>query len=288
MRAAAPILLAALALVAAGCGSGSVGKGSSMTPLERVSQATSKTTKATSAKVHMTVTETIGPVGPLEIGVDGVVDNAKHSGDMTIDMSSIAQIAGSAAGNADAWKGEVVVDGSDLSHVVEYMRLPVFSTLLPSAKPWLKVDLNELGKLKGVDFGQLLQSAGTQDPSQALQALQAIANVKEVGKAQVDGVDTTEYSGTVDPQKVAALLPKSAGLGQVFKQLGTTPIPVSAWIDADGYIRKFEESFSVTATNAGRMDMKLAASFSDFGTPVSITIPPADQTTDIVQLIKRK
>ena len=286
MRAAALTLLTALALVAAGCGSG--GKSSSITPLERVSQATSKTTKVTSAKVHMTVTETVGPVGPLEIGVDGVVDNAKHSGDMTIDMSSIAQIAGSAAGNADAWKGEVVVDGSDLSHVVEYMKLPVFSTLLPSAKPWLKLDLSELGKLKGVNFGQLLQSAGTQDPSQALQALQAIANVKEVGTAQIDGVDTTEYSGTVDPQKVAALLPKRAGLGQVFKQLGMTPIPVTAWIDADGYVRKFEESFSMTTKNAGRMDMKLAASFSDFGTPVSITIPPADQTTDIVQLIKKK
>jgi hypothetical protein len=285
MRVVATILLAALALVAAGCGGG--GK-STMTPLELVSQATSKTTKATSAKVQMTITETVGPIGPLEIGVNGVVDNAKHSGDMTIDMSSIAQIAGGAAGNANAWKGRVVVDGSDLSHVVEYMKLPVFSTLLPSAKPWLKVDLSELGKLKGIDFGQLLQSAGTQDPSQALQALQAIANVKEVGKAQVDGVDTTEYSGTVDPQKVAALLPKRAGLGQVFKQLGTTPIPVSAWIDGDGYIRKFEESFSMKAPNAGRMDMKLAATFSDFGTPVSITIPPADQTTDIVQLIKKK
>jgi len=285
MRVVATILLTALALVAAGCGGG--GK-SSMTPLELVSQATSKTTKATSAKVNMTITETVGPIGPLEIGVDGVVDNAKHSGDMTIDMSSIAQLAGGAAGSANAWKGEVVVDGSDLSHVVEYMRLPVFSKLLPGAKPWLKVDLNELGKLKGIDFGQLIQSAGTQDPSQALQALEAIANVKEVGTAQVDGVDTTEYSGTLDPQKVAALLPKTAGLGKVFKQLGATPIPVSAWIDGDGYIRKFEESFSMNAPNAGRMDMKLAATFSDFGTPVTVTIPPADQTTDIVQLIKKK
>jgi len=285
MRVVATILLAALALVAAGCGGG--GK-STMTPLELVSQATSKTTKATSAKVQMTITETVGPIGPLAIGVNGVVDNAKHSGDMTIDMSSIAQLAGGAVGSADAWKGEVVVDGSDLSHVVEYMRLPVFSKLLPNAKPWLKVDLQELGKLKGIDFGQLLQSAGTQDPSQALQALQAIANVKEVGKAQVDGVDTTEYSGTLDPQKVAALLPKTAGLGQVFKQLGATPIPVSAWIDGDGYIRKFEESFSMKAPNAGRMDMKLAATFSDFGTPANITIPPADQTTDIVQLINKK
>jgi hypothetical protein len=285
MRVAATILLAALAFVVAGCGGG--GK-STMTPLELVSQATAKTTKATSARVHMTITETVGPIGPLEIGVDGVVDNAKHSGDLTIDMSSIAQLAGGATGNANAWKGEVVLDGSDLSHVVEYMRLPVFSKLLPSAKPWLKIDLNELGKLKGIDLGQLLQSAGTQDPSQALQALQAIGNVKEVGTAQVDGVDTTEYSGTLDPQKVAALLPKTAGLGKVFKQLGATPIPVSAWIDGDGYIRKFEESFSTTAPNAGRMDMKLSATFSDFGTPASITIPPADQTTDIVQLIKHK
>ena len=285
MRVSALTLLASLALVAAGCGGG--GK-SATTPLELVSQATAKTTHATSAKVQMTMSETVGPIGPLQISVDGVVDNARHSGDLTLDMSSLAQLAGGAAGSASDWKGEVVLDGSDLAHVVEYMKLPVFSKLIPGARPWLKIDVSELGKLKGFDLSQLLQSAGAQDPSQALQTLRAVGNVQEVGKAQVDGVDTTEYSGTIDPQKLVAKLPKSAAYAQIFEKLGKQQIPVKAWVDGDGYVRKLEESFSMQVPNAGRMDMKIAATLSDFGTPVTITVPPADQTTDIATLINKK
>ena len=55
---------------------------------------------------------------------------------------------------------------------------------------------------------------------------------------------------------------------------------VSAWIDGDGYIRKFEESFSVQTPNAGQMDMKLAATFSDFGKSVSVSVPAASATAD--------
>lgn len=285
MRVAALPLLASLALVAAGCGSGGQ---SAMTPLELVSQATAKTTSVASSKVSMTITESVGSIGPLKIGVDGVVDNATHSGDMTIDMSSVAQLAGAAVGDASDWKGELVLDGSDLSHLVVYMKLPVLSKFVPGGKPWVKIDMEELGKLQGVDLSQLLESAGTQDPSQALQALQAIGNVREVGTAQVDGVDTTEYSGTLDPRKVVAKLPKTAGFAQIFKQLGSQQIPVKAWIDADGYVRKLDESFSMHVPNAGQMHMELEATLSDFGTPVTITVPPADQTTDIAALLKKK
>jgi hypothetical protein len=284
MRAAAFTLLAALALVAAGCGGGK----STMTPLELVSQATARTTHATSAKVRMRITATVGPLGPLQIGIDGVVDNATHSGDLTLDMSSLAQLAGGAAGAADDWKGELVLDGSDLSHLVEYVKLPVFSKLVPGGKPWLEIDLDELGKLQGVDIPQLLQSVGTQDPSRALQMLQAIGHVREVGTAQVDGVETTEYAGTIDPRKVIAKLSKTAGLAQIFEGLGSRQIPVEAWIDGDGYVRKLDESFSMQVPKAGRMDLRLETTFSDFGTPVSITVPPADQTTDLVELLKRK
>lgn len=285
MRAVGVVLLAALALVAAGCGSSS--SSSSSTPLELVSQAVSKTTKAQSAKFHLELTETVGPIGPLSITADGVSDTATHSATMTMDMSSLGQLAGTGAGARGDWKGEVIVDGANPKAVVEYMRLPAFSKLLPGAKPWLKLDLNELGKAQGVDFSQLLQSAGGQDPTQALQMLRSVGDVKEAGKEQLDGVDTTRYSGTLDPRKLAGKL-ASGGFGKIFKRMGTKRIPVTVWVDGDGYIRKLDESLTAQLPSVGAMDVRIVTTMSDFGTAVDVTPPPADQTTDLSELLHKK
>jgi hypothetical protein len=286
MRAVALTFLASLALVAAGCGGSS--SSSSSTPLELVSQAVSKTTKANSAKFHMTLIETIGPVGPLTVTADGVSDNTTHSAKMTMDLSSVAQMAGAAAGDPSDWKGDVIVDGTDAKNVVEYMRLPAFAKLIPGAKAWLKLDLNSLTKGQGLDFSQFLQTAGSQDPTQALQMLQSVGDVKEVGKEQVGGVDTTKYSGTLDPQKLARKFGGANSLGSVFKQMGTKTIPVTVWIDGDGYVRKLDESITAQVPGSGTLDLKIAAELSDFGTTVDVTPPPADQTTDLAALMKNK
>lgn len=284
MRAVALTLLAALALLAAGCGGSS---SSSATPLELVSQAVAKTTKTDSSKFQMHMTETVGPVGPITVAGSGVVDNSTHSAQMSMDMSSIGQLAGGGAGNPADWKGDVVVDGTNAKDVVEYIRLPAFSKLIPGAKPWLKINLNDLTKTKGVDFSQLLQSAGSQDPTQTLQMLQSVGDVKEVGAEQVGGVDTTKYSGTLDPQKLAAKF-ATGGMGKVFKQMGTKAIPVSVWVDGDGYVRKLAESLSAQVPGTGTLDMKIEMEMSDFGTAVDVTPPPADQTTDLAALLKKK
>jgi hypothetical protein len=277
MRAAAVALLAALAVVAAGCGGSST---SSMTPLELVSQAVSKTTKADSAKFNMQITETLGPVGPLTITASGATDTSSHSANMTMDLSSVAQLVGGAAGNPDDWKGDVIVDGSDPKAIVEYMRLPAITKLMPGAKPWVKVNLNDLAKSNSFDFSQLLQTAGIQDPTQALQMIQSVGNVQKVGTEQVDGVDTTKYSGTIDPTKLAAKF-GNGNLGKVFQAMGTKAIPITVWVDGDGYVRKLEESLSAQVPGSGTMDMKIGLQMSDFGAKVDVSPPPADQTTDL-------
>jgi hypothetical protein len=281
MRATAFItLLAVLALVAAGCGGGS----KKATPLELVSQAVSKTSGQNSAKFQLTVTETAGPVGPLTITGSGVSDNTTHSANMTLDLSAIAQLAGGATGTTsapDAWKADVILDGTNVNDVVEYMKLPALSKLVPGGKPWLKIDVSKLAGARGIDFSQLLQAAGNQDPTQALQMIQSVGNVQQVGSAQIDGVDTTEYSGTIDPQKVAAKLGTSM-------KLGTKPIPVTVWIDGQGYVRKFEETLTTQNAQVGTIDVKTSVELSDFGTTADVTPPPADQTTDLTQLIANK
>jgi hypothetical protein len=274
---------AALALVAAGCGGSS---SSSMTPLELVSQAVSKTTKANSAKFHMQVTETLGPIGPISITADGVSDASSHSANMKMDLSSVAQLLGNGAGDPNDWKGDVIVDGSNPKNIIEYMRLPAFSKLIPGAKPWVKVDVNQVAKSNAFNFSQLLQTAGSQDPTQALAMIQSVGNVQKVGSEQIDGVDTTKYAGAIDPEKLAAKFGNS-DLGKVFEAMGTKTIPVSVWVDGDGYVRKLEESLSAQIPGSGTMDMKIGLQMSDFGTKVDVTPPPADQTTDVGSLTKK-
>lgn len=280
MRTAAVTLVAAVAFIAAGCGGG--GKHAA-TPLELVSQAVSKTTTSNSAKFHMTITEKSNGIGPFTFIADGVSDASSRSAKMTLDMSSIAQLLGGGkAGNAADWQADVILDGTNAKNVVEYMRLPVLAKQLPGGKPWVKIELNKLGSLKGVDVTTLLQSAGQQDPTQALQLLRSVGDVKEVGSEQVGGVDTTHYSGTIDPQKVAD---KSGltGLGPVLAASGAQTIPIDVWIDGNGYVRKFQES--VKGTNA---TVQIEADLSDFGSKVDLTPPPADQTTDLAALLGKQ
>jgi len=284
MRAAAIAVLAALAVVAAGCGGSS--SSSSMTPLELVSQAVSKTTKADSAKFQMQITETMGPIGPITVNASGATDTSSHSANMTMDLSSIGQLAGSAAGAPDDWKGDVIVDGSNPKAVVEYMRLPAFSKLMPGTKQWVKLNLSDVAKSSSFDFSQLLRTAGVQDPTQALQMIRSVGNVQETGSEQVDGVDTTKYSGTIDPQKLAAKFGRG-NLGQVFRSMGTKAIPITVWVDGDGYVRKLEESLTAQVPGTGTMDMKIGLQMSDFGTKVDVTPPPADLTTDLGSRLKK-
>jgi len=69
--------------------------------------------------------------------------------------------------------------------------------------------------------------------------------------------------------------------------MGTKAIPVTVWLDADGYVRKLEESLSAQVPGTGTVDLKIAAHLSDFGTPVSVTPPAADETTDLATLMKK-
>jgi hypothetical protein len=270
------LALAALPLAVTACGAGSAANA-----LQSVANAATKTVKQQSEHVHLDMSETVGAVGPIKITADGVTDNTTHSAQMTIDLSSISALLGGTAGPSDQWKGEAIVDGSN-GGFVEYMRLPALTKNLPNGKTWLKIDLQKLGKQQGVDFSQLLQTTGAQDPTQTLQLLQSIGDVKKVGTEQVNGVDTTEYSGTVDLKKFSAKY--GAGFGKLYKQLGTSTVPMQVWISSDGLVRKLHETLSGTIAGAGRMDLDLTVTLSDFGASVSITPPPADQVADISQL----
>lgn len=263
--------LAAAASLTAACGGGAGNA------LQSVASAATKTAGTQSAKFHMDLSETVGPIGPLHFTADGVSDNASHSADMTMDLSSIATLAGQ-AGGADQWKAHLILDGSGSSPVL-YLQLPALDKYL-NGKTWVKADLAAMAQKAGTSITQLLQTAGNQDPTKALQMLESVGNVTKVGTETIDGVDTTHYSGTIDVKKVAALLGAQA---KALDQAKVTSIPIDVWIGSDGLVRRMHEHLTYGA-NGANATTDLTVDLSDFGVKTSIQAPPADQTVDVSTL----
>jgi len=129
-----------------------------------------------------------------------------------------------------------------------YVKAPFLARFLPAGKTWLKLDA------KASTFGLV-----PQNPKQALARLNKLANVRKVGDETIDGVSTTHYHGTARLEH------------------GTFDI----WIGKDdGYVRRVHAAASGKNGNG-----HATVTFSDFGKPVSISVPPASDTADGTNLI---
>jgi hypothetical protein len=147
---------------------------------------------------------------------------------------------------------DVVLSGNKV-----YLRSPLFGVVLPTGKTWVELDLSKGATAGGIDLGSLL----SQDPSQALDALQNLSTVTEVGTAQLGGVSTTHYKATVTKSSA------TTNAGGVY----------DVWVGDDGYIHRVR---TIVAGSSGSTTGAVAATsnLSGFGEPVTVTVPPASQT----------
>jgi len=114
-----------------------------------------------------------------------------------------------------------------------------------------------------------------------------------VGSETIRGADTTHYHATLDLAKSVDVNGKNVppGLRDAMKQFaglfGT--IPADVWIDADGRMRRerIEIDFGKvlrglggdTGSEADNAVITETLDFYDFGAPVHIEAPPADQVS---------
>jgi hypothetical protein len=282
MRRAAALLVLALPLVACGGGGGGAVAGASL-----ADAATNSSSKST-VKIDMQLTMRPPQLGqPLTMSIAGAMDNAHKRGDFKLDMSQLADIAGGNAGSPSEWKGEEVVDAAN-GNLVVYMRLPFFARVIPGGKPWVKLDVTAAGRKLGVDFSQLTQLTG--NPAEMLGWLRATSGkVTKVGEERVGGEETTHYRATIDLQKYPDVVPadqRAAARRAVQALIRLTHVrtyPVDAWVAKDGLIRKMALRFA-ESIQGQRLTLGMIMWFHDFGAPVTVTIPPADETTDLSTL----
>jgi hypothetical protein len=165
-----------------------------------------------------------------------------------------------------------LVDGRML-----YVRAPRLFSLLPGGKQWLKVDLTRASGGKA-DLGALRQLTAGSDPGRLVAWLAVAGNARSVGRESVRGVPTTHYKAHIDVNQVA----RSADpdVRRSLQQLGVRSVPVDAWLDDQGLVRRLHIAAGTDGTRVP-MALDLTFDFSDFGTAVNATPPAADHTLDV-------
>jgi hypothetical protein len=156
-----------------------------------------------------------------------------------------------------------------------------------NGKQWLEMNLNDLGQV-GASAENEMQNLKSQNPVQELQTMLASQDLKDVGPATVDGRQTEHYSGTVDPQTAFTANGGTNGLtaAQVqllengFKTAGITAEQIDVWVGSSGLPVEVKTG-STTKAGAVSTDM----TFSNWGAPVTLTAPPADQTENLTSLL---
>jgi hypothetical protein len=259
--------LVALALMAGGCGGGGGGAGgggSSAAAGDPVSQAAAKTARAGSVQADFTIS--------------GSTLNGSGTGAFNNDAKGTGRLSMAVQSQGRSISIETIAVGPLL-----FIRSPVFRAAGLPASKWVKLDLAEIARQHNVDLGSLVNS--NPSPAGALAYLQGSTEVKKLGGEHVQGVETTHYQVTVDLQRAAQQARGRArdAIRKVITVSGLKRIPVQAWVDGEGYIRKVSYTEHSGRQQSADVTMKL----HDFGPHVSIASPPESSVVDFQQLLRQ-
>lgn len=138
------------------------------------------------------------------------------------------------------------------------------------SKPWTK----NAGESK--EIAAALKQA---DPRLALKMFSDVGALKQVGTETVDGISATHYSVTVELAKVAKQHPELADILNVLIQNGVKTQNVQLWVDSQKRPVRISMSAQLPnpANSGSTINSTQSVDFTDWGVPVTIQAPPADQ-----------
>jgi hypothetical protein len=249
-----------------------------VSPIAALRSAEKSTDKADSAKVESTTT--MGSLMSMKAdGTLGWGDGIK--GTMTITYT------GGTMAETMRQLGTTSMEARYLSDAY-YAKMGDRFAEQAGGKHWIRYAYDDLADLGGSSGAYLKDQMQNTTPNQSVKLLLASGDVKKVGEATVRGENTTHYSGTVD---VADLATKNSnltrsqldGLKKQLEQAGLSTERVDIWVnDQDLLVKKVETGQMAT----GRLTQ--VAYYSDYGAKVSAEKPPASDTEDFKQLLKKQ
>lgn len=153
-----------------------------------------------------------------------------------------------------------------------YMRMSSLAKM--TGKPWVKIPFSSLKKTSGINLAPLLHQLQGNNPLAQTQMLAAATNVHQIGTATVNGVPTTEYSGTLDVAKAMTRLDPSLRklVGPAMAATGITTSHFTVWVDGQHQVRKMVQS-----EGGSSYHVNSAVTITSINQPVHIHVPPASQ-----------
>jgi hypothetical protein len=142
-----------------------------------------------------------------------------------------------------------------------------------AGKPWTK----NAGESK--DIASALKQS---DPRLALKMFSDVGTLKPVGSETINGVSATHYSVTVELAKLAKKFPDLASvLNELIKQ-GIKTQDVQLWVDSQQRPVRIVTSAEIPnpAKPGSKITSNQTVDFTDWGAPVTIQAPPADQVAN--------
>lgn len=258
-------LIGCTALLAAGCGgkSGSANgassaNGTSRTPQQVVAAAAVRSAQISSA--HATITQVAhGAAGQT---ISGSVQEQLRP---TLLVGMKMKLASGAAN--ETLSG--IVTGKAI-----YLKISALAQ--QTGKAWLKVPFSSLGSGKS-SLALLFKSLSKINPAQQSALFAGAKNVRDRGTQVINGVRTTQYSGSIVPAAGLAALPPALRkrLAPLLKTITGRP-RFNVWIDAQGHIRK-----QVLDEIASGVAITTTTTFSAINQPVHVALPPASQVVTV-------
>jgi hypothetical protein len=140
-------------------------------------------------------------------------------------------------------------------------------------KPWIKIPFSAF-KHMGVNLAPLMHQLQGNNPLAQAQLLAAATGVRQVGSGTVNGVPTTEYTGTIDVAKAMARIDPSLRklVGPAMQATGVTTTHFEVWVDAQHQVRRLRET-----GNGANYRVTTLITVTAINQPVHISVPPPSQ-----------
>ena len=275
-------VFAAFSLIAVtGCGSDKKDSGSGGSAGDTVEFDFAKAVKATKEKGSADLALTLNATSKgktQSLAVTGKADFKNTKLDLSMDLAKLLADNGVPAGDG---KVQVLIDGKKL-----WLHLPKVQGLnLPGGQQWISLDLQVLIDKFNLD-DQAKKASGEPLPP---------VKMSTVGTETVNGVEVTHLKAEATLREIINGLPASEqqrkdAIANLEKQDGgkkalDETLPAEVWVDSSNALHRLKASIKVDdGKDPAQADIDLT--FSNFGTPVTITPPSAGETFDATQFLE--
>lgn len=236
-----------------------------------VEAATQRTAEAKTSRFNMDIS--MGSL--MSIKAEGQAEYAGEDTKMAMTMSMDMSGTPGASGAPQQLNVEAVLVDKAM-----YMKMPQGMPGADASKPWVKMSMDQLGGQQ-----QLNQSMQFSDPAETLAMIRENGKINSTEQTTVDGQPATKYSVELDFKKLADKMGQQLPAG-----LDIDAVPMDLYLNGDNLPVQIDMNLGSMMKNVaeksgqplppGLDSAKITAKYTNWGEPVDIKAPPADQVNE--------